>query len=127
MEEIDNFIKKVVKNESDTLAIDFDGVIHDHNLGFHDGTIYGNPIPGAIEAVKKLSKKYKIVIFTCKANPKRPLIGGKTGPELIWEWLEKHDLKSCVEDVTYDKINALYYIDDKAISFNNWDNTLKHL
>ena len=127
MEEIDNFIKKVVKNESDTLAIDFDGVIHDHNLGFHDGTVYGDPIPGAIEAVKKLSKKYKIVIFTCKANPKRPLIDGKTGPELIWEWLEKHDLKSCVEDVTYDKINALYYIDDKAISFNNWDNTLKHL
>ena len=127
MKEIDNFIKKVVKNESDTLAIDFDGVIHDHNLGFHDGTVYGDPIPGAIEAVKKLSKKYKIVIFTCKANPKRPLINGKTGPELIWEWLEKHDLKSCVEDVTYDKINALYYIDDKAISFNNWDNTLKHL
>tara|TARA_R110000824_G_C14903087_1_gene645674 strand:+ start:38 stop:421 length:384 start_codon:yes stop_codon:yes gene_type:complete len=127
MKEINNFIKKVVKNESDTLAIDFDGVIHDHNLGFHDGTVYGDPIPGAIEAVKKLSKKYKIVIFTCKANPKRPLIDGKTGPELIWEWLEKHDLKSCVEDVTYDKINALYYIDDKAISFNNWDNTLKHL
>jgi len=127
MKEIDNFIKKVVKNESDTLAIDFDGVIHDHNLGFHDGTVYGDPIPGAIEAVKKLSKKYKIVIFTCKANPKRPLIDGKTGPELIWEWLEKHDLKSCVEDVTYDKINALYYIDDKAISFNNWDSTLKHL
>lgn len=127
MKEIDNFIEKVVKNERDTLAIDFDGVIHDHNLGFHDGTVYGDPIPGAIEAVKKLSKKYKIVIFTCKANPKRPLIDGKTGPELIWEWLEKHDLKSCVEDVTYDKINALYYIDDKAISFNNWDNTLKHL
>jgi len=127
MKEIDNFIEKVVKNETDTLAIDFDGVIHDHNLGFHDGTVYGDPIPGAIEAVKKLSKKYKIVIFTCKANPKRPLIDGKTGPELIWEWLEKHDLKSCVEDVTYDKINALYYIDDKAISFNNWDNTLKHL
>jgi len=127
MKEIDNFIKKVVKNESDTLAIDFDGVIHDHNLGFHDGTVYGDPIPGAIEAIKKLSKKYKIVIFTCKANPKRPLINGKTGSELIWEWLEKYDLKSCVKDVTYDKINALYYIDDKAISFNNWDSTLKHL
>ena len=88
MKEIDNFIEKVVKNERDTLAIDFDGVIHNHNLGFHDGTVYGDPIPGAIEAVKKLSKKYKIVIFTCKANPKRPLINGKTGPELIWEWLE---------------------------------------
>ena len=57
MKEIDNFIKKVVKNESDTLAIDVDGVIHDHNLGFHDGTVYGDPIPGAIEAVKKYSNK----------------------------------------------------------------------
>ena len=120
-----NKIQKIENRKN--IAIDFDGVIHNHNLGFHDGTVYGDPIPGAIEAVKKLSKKYKIVIFTCKANPKRPLINGKTGPELIWEWLEKHDLKSCIKDVTYDKINALYYIDDKAISFNNWDNTLKHL
>ena len=127
MKEVDNFIKEVVKNETNTLAIDFDGVIHDHNLGFHDGTCYGKPIPGAIEAIKKLSQKYEIVIFTCKANPKRPLINGKTGPELIWEWLGKYDLKSCIKDVTYDKINALYYIDDKAISFNNWNNTLKHL
>ena len=125
--EINNFVQKVVKSESNTLAIDFDGVIHNHNLGFHDGTIYGNPIPGAIEAIKKLSKKYNIIIFTCKANPKRPLINGKTGSELIWEWLEKYDLKSYVKDITYDKINALYYIDDKAIRFENWNNTLKYL
>ena len=125
--EINNFIEEEIKKETDTLAIDFDGVIHNHNLGFHDGTVYGDPIPGAIEAIKKLSKKYKIVIFTCKANPKRPLINGKTGSELIWGWLEKYNLKPYIKDVTYNKPNALYYIDDKAISFNNWSNTLKYL
>tara|TARA_B100000287_G_scaffold380388_1_gene384073 strand:+ start:200 stop:580 length:381 start_codon:yes stop_codon:yes gene_type:complete len=125
--EVDNFIKKVVKNETNTLAIDFDGVIHDHNLGFHDGTCYGEPIKGAIDAIKLLSKKYIIIIFTCKANPDRPLIEGKTGTELVWGWLKKHNIDKYIKDVTYNKPNALFYIDDKAISFNNWDNTLNHV
>ena len=125
--EVDNFIKEVVKNETNTLAIDFDGVIHDHNLGFHDGTCYGKPIKGAIDAIKLLSKKYTIIIFTCKANPNRPLIDGKTGIELVWGWLKKYNIDKCIKDVTYNKPNALFYIDDKAIHFNNWDNTLDHV
>ena len=125
--EVDNFIEEVVKNETNTLAIDFDGVIHNHNLGFHDGTCYGNPIKGAIDAIKLLSKKYTIIIFTCKANPHRPLINGKNGTELVWEWLKKHNIEVYIKDVTYNKPNALFYIDDKAISFNNWNNTLKHV
>jgi hypothetical protein len=127
MEEINNFIKKVVKNETDTLAIDFDGVIHDHNLGFYDGTCYGKPIEGAIDAVKLLAKKYTIIIFTCKANPDRPLINGKTGTELVWDWLKDYNINEYIKDVTYNKPNALYYIDDKAIPFNNWNNILNHV
>ena len=127
MKEVDNFIKEVVKNETDTLAIDFDGVIHNHNLGFYDGTCYGNPIEGAIDAIKLLSKKYTIIVFTCKANPDRPLIKGKTGTELVWGWLKKYNIDKYIKDVTYNKPNALFYIDDKAISFNNWNNTLKHV
>ena len=125
--EVDNFIEEVVKNETNTLAIDFDGVIHNHNLGFHDGTCYGDPIKGAIDAVKLLSKKYTIIIFTCKANPDRPLIEGKTGTELVWGWLKKYNIDKYIKDVTYNKPNALFYIDDKAIAFNNWNNTLKHV
>ena len=125
--EVDNFIEEVVKNETNTLAIDFDGVIHDHNLGFHDGTCYGEPIKGAIEAIKLLSKKYTIIIFTCKANPDRPLINGKTGTELVWDWLKKHNIDKYIKNVTYNKPNALFYIDDKAIHFNNWNNILDHV
>ena len=37
---------------------------------------------------------YDLVIYTCKATPTRPLVNGKTGIELVWEWLEKHDVKN---------------------------------
>ena len=48
----------------------------------------------------------------------------KTGVELIWEWLDKHQIKKCIQDVTFNKINAKYYIDDKAIHFDSWKNVL---
>ena len=127
MTTVNKFIKEITKKETNTLAIDFDGVIHNHNLGFHDGTCYGKPIEGAIDAIKLLSKKYTIIIFTCKANPNRPLIEGKNGTELVWGWLKKYNIDKYIKDVTYNKPNALFYIDDKAISFNNWNNTLKHV
>ena len=31
------------------LAIDFDGVIHNMDKGFHDGTCYGEPILGSLD------------------------------------------------------------------------------
>ena len=127
MTTVNKFIKEITKKETNTLAIDFDGVIHNHNLGFHDGTCYGKPIEGAIDAIKLLSKKYTIIIFTCKSNPNRPLIEGKNGTELVWGWLKKYNIDKYIKDVTYNKPNALFYIDDKAISFNNWDNTLNHV
>lgn len=124
---IDNFIQAIEYNERKVLAIDFDGVIHNHNLGFHDGTCYGDPIEGSLEAIKYLSSKYNVIIFSCKANPDRPLINGKTGSELIWEWLKTYNIDLYVTDVTFNKPNALFYIDDKAIRFNNWKNTLQYV
>ena len=127
MQNINDFIQKVEKNEANTLAIDFDGVIHDHNLGFYDGTCYGKPIEGALNSIKLLSKKYIIIIFTCKANPNRPLINNKSGVELVWEWLKQYNIDKYIKDVTYNKPNALFYIDDKAISFNNWGDVIKYV
>ena len=106
------------------IMIDFDNVIHSMDKGFHDGTIYGNPIDGTKEALEKLSLKYDISIYSCKANPDRPLIEGKNGIELIWEWLHKHNLAKFIKSVTYDKLNAVAYIDDKAIEFINWNDCL---
>lgn len=115
-------------DEMINLAIDFDGPIHKCSLGFYDGTIYDEPVEGIHEALEKLSEKYNIIIFTCKAKADRPLINNKTGKELIWEWLKKNDLDQYITDITSEKPRAVYYIDDKAIEFKNkWDDVLKRI
>ena len=119
--------KLVLADETKTIAIDFDGVIHSFELGFHDGTIYGTPLPGSLESIKRIAKKYKIVIYTAKAKKDRPLINNKTGTELVWEWLKKYEIDSLISEVTAEKPRAICYIDDKAIQFINWNQALNDL
>jgi len=109
------------------LAIDFDGVIHKFDKGFHDGTCYGDPICGSLEALKRLSKKYNIIIFTAKARHDRPIVNGKTGPELVSEWLDKHGVLECVSEITAEKPRAFLYIDDNGYRFADWDSTLSFM
>ena len=120
-----DFNNKVSNQESSVVAIDFDGVIHKNSLGFHDGTVYDEMIDGAYESLEKLSKKYSITIFTCKALPDRPLINGKTGTDLIWQWLEDNKINHFITNVTCVKPRALFYIDDKGIRFENWQDTMR--
>lgn len=114
-------------NPEKIIAIDFDGVIHDSYNGYGDGTCYGEPIPGAIDAIIELSENYDIVIFTAKAKPDRPLVNGKTGTELVWEWLKEYNIDMFIAKVTSEKPRAKYYIDDNAIRFETWNQTMKEL
>ena len=118
---INDFKNMVGGEEKNTIAIDFDGVIHKNSKGFHDGTIYDEPVKDVKKGLEYLSKSYKLVIYSCKANPNRPKIDNKTGVELIWDWLDGYNLKKYIDDVSYEKPNAKYYIDDKAILFLNWE------
>ena len=120
-----NFYPPGFENEKQNLAIDFDGVIHNADKGWHDGACYGEPIPGALEAIKELSKKYNIVIFTAKCKPDRPWVNGKTGTELVLEWLIKYDVHDCIHSITAEKPRAELYIDDNGYRFNNWNDTLE--
>jgi len=116
------------ESELQNIAVDFDGVIHNFDKGWHDGTCYGEPLPGSLEAIKKLSEKYKVIIFTAKIRPDRPLVNGKTGYELVREWLIKYDVDKYVDDITFEKPRAEYYIDDKAILYdNNWKDILEEV
>ena len=115
------------EKDAKNLAIDFDGVIHNFNKGYHDGTCYGEPIEGSLEAIKLLSKEYNIVIFTAKAKPSRPLVNGKTGTELVQEWLEKHKVMQYVSEITSEKPRSQIYIDDKGYHFQNWSDTLNYV
>ena len=120
-----NYDDIVSRDQSKNLGIDFDGVIHDDNLGFHDGTIYGEPVKGSIDAIKLLSNHFNIIIFTAKAKKDRPLVGGKTGVQLVSDWLQKYDILKYVSEITAEKPRALLYIDDKGYRFDNWKETLK--
>lgn len=122
-----DYQNKVKAEESQTIAIDFDGVIHSFELGYHDGTIYGTPIDGSIEAIKQLAQQYNLVIYTAKAKKDRPLVNGKTGTELVWEWLKKYNIDTYIKDVTAEKPRCICYIDDKAIQFINWNQTINDL
>ena len=124
---IKEFDKEQHEKNTKQLAIDFDGVIHKSSKSFHDGTIYDDPVNGVEEALKRLSKDYILIIYTCKANPDRPLVNGKTGIELIWEWLDRHEVKDNIKDVTCIKPNAITYIDDKAVKFIDWNDMLEFL
>ena len=122
---IDDFKSMVAEKEKDVIAVDFDGVIHKNSKGFHDGTIYDAPIDDVKKGLEYLSNSCKLILYTCKANPNRPLVNGKTGTELIWEWLEKYNLREYISEITFEKPNVKYYIDDKAIKFESWDKIIR--
>ena len=122
-----DYNQKVTNDQSKNLGIDFDGVIHNDDLGFHDGTVYGEPIEGSLESIKFLSNFFTIIIFTAKAKKDRPLVNGKTGAELVGEWLLKHDILKYVSDITAEKPRAFLYVDDKGFRFENWQDTMKFI
>jgi len=131
----EQFLEKIYLGK-ETLSIDFDGVIHDDYLrsaggddgdDMYDGTIYGEPFDGVEDAFEKLSKKYRIIIYTCKANPTRPLVDKKSGIELIWEWLEEYNLDKYISSIEFTKPHARYYIDDNGYRFENWVDTMEFL
>ena len=114
-----------LEKDENNIAVDFDGVLHNFNKGYYDGTCYGEPIEGSLKALKLLSQKYNVIIYSSKCLPDRPLVEGLTGRELIIGWLQKYDVLKYVKDVTHLKPRAKYYIDDKGITFkNNWDEIL---
>ena len=112
--------KHSFNDETRNIAVDFDGVIHKSSKGYYDGTIYDEPVDGARTSLKRLSEKYDVVIFTCKSKPDRGLVNGKTGTQLVWEWLEEHDMAQFVTKVTAEKPRAVKYIDDKGVQFKSW-------
>ena len=124
---MNDYTSIVSEDQALNLGIDFDGVIHDDSKGFHDGTIYGEPIPGALDALKVLSKHFRIIIFTAKAKPDRPRINGMSGSELVEQWLLKHKVLSYVAEITSEKPRAFLYVDDKGYRFENWESTLSFI
>jgi hypothetical protein len=97
------------------IAVDFDGVIHTYSRGFDDGSIYDGPMPGVIEALTFLKEKYYIYIFSNRS-------GTPEGKVAIEEFLQANRIP--FDEVSMTKPPAKFYIDDRAVRFKNWTQTL---
>lgn len=109
-----------------TIAVDFDGVIHKYSKGYHDGTCYDDPMPGAIEGLKKLMEKYTVfVLSTRKPEDIQHWFGVHTdiGTEIIRDDREFYENQYLL-GISQRKLPAIYYIDDRALFFIDWEQTL---
>lgn len=118
------------------IGVDFDGVIHAYRHGWHDGTIYDIPVPGAFEALRTLMAVDAVFIFTCR------------DPFQVEHWMDvrsaqpdRADRIPCVIDtepadfwdqrgvllVTRWKYPATAYLDDRAVRFSGWARALAEL
>lgn len=78
------------------MCVDFDGTLADENL---------TPLPGAVEWLTSLTRKYEVVVLTCRAH-------SQAGRELVETWCVRHaHLRLKVTNV---KPDALWYLDNKA-------------
>lgn len=109
-------------NERYTVAVDFDGVIHQYLTPWVNAhTIPDGPIPGAIEWLVGAIQKLDVVIFSTRCKSWR-------GRRAVRAWLKKHSgmlwydspaASYGLEDIrlSYEKPPALVYIDDRGFRF----------
>ena len=111
--------------------IDLDRTIHKYSKSWQDGSLYDDPFPNAREVINWLkSKGFEIVIFTTRASAENAADNGQDVTEEIQKvenWLSNNDIY--YDRVTAEKLNADFYIDDKAICIKNgdWLDVLKEI
>jgi|ERR1035437_711225 hypothetical protein len=98
----------------EALAIDFDGVLHDHKHPI-EGRKMGPPMEGAKEAMELLSLKYKLIIHSVRAIT----------PSVIENWMKYWEIP--YHEITNIKPTATFYIDDRALLFKDWKSTIELL
>lgn len=117
-------------SRANTIAIDFDGVIHAYSNGWEDGTIYDPSVPGALDSIKTfMDAGYSVFILSSRE------------PEQIVEWMGarvEYSVEIIPDDVkfwtkqgslgvTNRKLPAFVYIDDRAYPFTNWTRTVRDI
>jgi len=113
------------------VMIDLDRTIHKYSKSWQDGSLYDDPILGAKQVIDWLkSKGYEIVIFTTRASAETAKEHGQDVNEQIESvenWLSNNEIY--YDRVTAEKLNADFYIDDKAIHIKdgNWLDVLKEI
>lgn len=122
--------------EGNTIAIDFDGVIHKYSKGWQDGSIYDEEIDGALKAIEKFfDLGYNVFILSTRSSRQiKKWIDVKIDArsynfttKIVPFWNGVFWNKPRVLGITNRKLAASIYIDDRAYKFKSWDKTLKYI
>lgn len=100
-----------------TVAVDLDGVLAQYNGKWSGVESIGEPIPGAVEFTKDLSKIADVLIWTTRTNHEInfefPLSDLR---RIVVEWLNLHGFSYRAVYIGEGKPLAAAYIDDRAVS-----------
>lgn len=112
------------------LAIDFDETIAKRSSVIKEGDVIRRSeslIEGSKEFINVAKDDFEILIFSARTDIKRPYFQEKMRDMI--EFLDTHGVYyDRIVDVCEGKPYADFYIDDKAINFNNnWDEILDKL
>lgn len=98
-----------------TIAIDFDGTIHDHAHP-KPGMVMGEPLPGAKDALLTFKRQGDTIIIHTARDRFKP----------VEDWMRYYN-------IPYDRVTnikppeAQVFIDDRAIRFTSWEQVLRYL
>lgn len=128
------------------VSVDFDGVLHAYSQGWRDGSIYDSPVPGALVGLWAVTQLAPVFIHTAREpehvgpwleargfdvtldercvcrttpTPTPATCGGCRGDGLLTFWNQVGQLL-----VTNRKLPADRYVDDRAVTFQSWPQTL---
>lgn len=107
------------------VAVDFDGVVHDYTKGWHDGTIYGDVVPGFWDWYIRTASAFEVIIFTSRARSLGDIKDIKKWLRDKWDhYAATLPQKPFAPDfaVTNEKPPSWITIDDRAVTFyGNWE------
>ena len=96
-----------------TVVVDFDGTIVTHKF-----PKIGDLQPGVIEALEKISKKFVIIISSCRNNTE--FSNRRSYYQDMVKFLRENKIPhDGVDDGKNGKPFAEYYIDDRGIRYND--------
>ncbi|MDW6058150.1 hypothetical protein SAZ11_08610 [Streptomyces sp. FXJ1.4098] len=113
-----------------TIGLGFDHVFHDRNEGWRGGAIYGEPVPGSIEGVKRILATPGKSVFT---------ITIRENLDEIVEWFEGHGVPAVADageerQYWHDQdrllvtrrlhVSALL-VHNRGLKFDDWKTTLE--
>ena len=81
----------------------------------------GPEVEGALRSMKALKDLgYEVMIHSTRAT------NGQEGIDTVASWLDEHDIP--YDGITAEKLDAKYYIDDKAIEFKGrWSDVMNQI